>query len=111
MPLPVYSARLARAASFAGGPEVFFSAPAGFVTVVKCMSIVTGSAAVSQSAWIEDDESGKILWHFASGDLGVDPKTTIAFGEWVFLETETISFATDTETTADFFVSGYLLAT
>lgn len=109
MPLPVYSARIFRAIAFAGGPEVFFTAPEGFVTVVKDITITTGSAAVSQSAWVEDDEGGKLAWHYVSGTLTTDPLTTKFYGEWVMLAGETLAAATGTETTADFYVSGFLL--
>lgn len=110
MPHAVYSTRFFRIPAFAGGPTVAFAAPAGFVTIVRTIGIVTGSAATSQSAWVEADDGSKLVWHFTSGSLTTDPLTTIFDGRWVMLPGETLATATDTLTTADFWCSGYLLA-
>jgi len=109
VPRPVYSTRLFRAASFAGGPTVFFAAPAGFVTVVKCIHIVTGSTLAVAHAWVEDDEGGKLAMLFGTGTPNADPISHLEYGEWVLEAGETLSPATTAPTIADFYVSGYLL--
>lgn len=110
MASPVYSTRLFRQHSVAGAPGVAFAAPAGFVTVVKQISIVIGATALVASAWVEDDEGGKLAWAHASDDFTTAPFTSIFYGEWVLLVGETLSPVTDLPTIADFYVSGFLLA-
>jgi len=105
-----YSSRLFRAAGFAGGPTVFFTAPAGYVTVVKSLSIVIGTTMLEASAWIEDDEGGKLVWAHASDAVETSPNTWQWWGAWVMLPGETLSPATSLPTIADFYASGYLLA-
>lgn len=107
----IYSQRLFRAHSIAGDPGVFFTAPDGFVTVVKQISIVIGATAFVASAWVEDDEGGKLVWAHASDDITTAPTTWLWYGEWVLLPTETLTPVTDLPTIADFYCSGFLLKT
>lgn len=105
-----YSTRLFRAHSIAGSGGVFFTAPSGFVTVVKHISIVIGATAFEASAWVEDDEGSKLAWAHASDSVTTSPFTSLWYGEWVMLVGETLSPVTSLPTIADFYVSGYLLA-
>ncbi len=109
MARPVYSTRLFRAAAFAGPPVVFLTAPVGFVTVVKAISISVGTTAGTAHAWVEDDEGGKLAQLHESTAGLTDPLTLVFFGEWVFEPGETLSPATSVPTIADFHVAGYLL--
>jgi hypothetical protein len=99
-----------RAAGFAGGPTVFFTAPAGYVTVVKQISIVIGATLLEASAWVEDDAGGKLAWAHASDAVTTSPFTSIFLGPWTLLAGESLSPATSLPTIADFYASGYLLA-
>lgn len=110
MALPVYSSRIFRAHSIAGSPGVFFTAPAGFVSVVKHISIVIGATAFEASAWVEDDEGSKLVWAHASDDITTAPTTWLWYGEWVMLPGETLAPVTNLPTIADFYASGFLLA-
>ena len=89
---------------------MFFTAPINYVTVVKSMSITIGSTVLTASAWIEDDEGGKLLWAHATGTPTSSPFTLTDWGMWVMLPGETLAAATDAPTIADFYASGYLLA-
>jgi len=88
---------------------VFFAAPPGFVTVVKAISIVIGTTVLEASAWVEDDEGGKLAWAHAANTPTTSPFTSVFFGEWVLQPTETLSPATSLPTIADFHVAGFLL--
>jgi hypothetical protein len=104
----VFSTRLFRAAGYAGAPTVQFACPAGFVAVVKSISIAHGFEITAGQAWVQDDEGGKLVSIQTSA--GSANQVFTWFGEWVYLEGETLSPATDSGVTVcDFHVAGYLL--
>lgn len=100
-----------RAPSFAGAPVVFFTAPAGFVTVVKQISIVIGATVLEASAWVQDDEGGRLVWAHAADTPLTSPQSWQFEGPWTLLPGETLAPATDGITVADFYASGFLLST
>jgi hypothetical protein len=104
----VFSTRLFRARGYSGAPSVQFAVPAGFVAVVKAISIVHGVQATTGEAWVEDDEAGQLV--AVTTPAGSHREVFTWFGEWVFLPAETLSPATDSVATAcDFHVAGFLL--
>jgi hypothetical protein len=104
----VYSDRLFRAPAFSGPAVVFFTVPAGFVAVAKCIAIVVGTNVVDTEAWVEDDEGGRLTVLSQTGTPPFPPLALVSFGTWTFLAGETLAPATNS-VTADFHVSGYLL--
>lgn len=105
----VYSARFVRAASFSGPPVVFFTVPAGFVAVVREISIVVGTNVSVVEAWIEDDEGGRLAVLAQDGTPPFSPTGLQLEGRWTYLTGETLAPATN-GITADFHAAGYLLA-
>ena len=104
----LYSRVLARATSFSGGPTIVYSVPAGFIAVVRTMSIVTGSNFGAQDAYIARHAAEKIMWIALTGVSAI--ATAVENGRWVFLPGDQLVFATNGGLTADFYVSGYELS-
>ena len=88
---------------------MFFTAPSGFVTVVRTIAIVVGVNVVDVEAWIEDDEGGRLAVLSQTGTPPFGPTNLLADGRWTFDAGETLAPATN-GITADFHVSGYLLS-
>jgi hypothetical protein len=105
---PVYSRRLFTAPSFSGGPTVLYTPPAGFVAVIKTISMVWGDISVSElDAWLQYDDLTKLVRH--SEDAVGDIDTCIVFdGSWVVEPGQTIA-AQAASGTLDIHGSGYEL--
>lgn len=110
MPVPVYSTRFIRATSFAGGYVSFFTAPVGFVSVVKCISITMGATVASEEASVQDNAGTKLFTAHATGTPTTEPQTFLWNGMHVMLVGEELGCSTALGTIADIVVSGYLLS-
>jgi hypothetical protein len=110
MPAPVYSTRFIHAQGFAGGFVSFFSAPSGFVTVVKCISITMGATVASEEASVQDGTGLKLFTAHATGTPTTEPQTFLWNGMYVMLVGESLGCSTALGTIADIVVSGYLLS-
>jgi hypothetical protein len=103
----VYSRLIARAVSFSGGPSIVYTTPAGFVTVIRCMSIVLGANVGAQDAFVALHAGPKLMWVYVQGISNIS--TTVQQGWWVMDPGDQLVFGTDGGLTADFYVSGHEL--
>jgi hypothetical protein len=104
----LYTQLLARAQGFTGGPTVVYTVPAGFEAVVRCLTIVVGANVGAQDAFIALHAGPKIKWVFVQGVSNI--QTFIQNGRWSFLPGDEIVFGTDGGLTADFYMTGWVLA-
>lgn len=112
--MAVYSTKFVEAASFSGGPSVRYTVPAGFVAVVKCMSVAWGDITASGlDAWFQSDTLAKLArftWAFGFStpyNLGGQQQW---WGSWVLTAGQTLAVQTAAGT-CDMWASGYLLDT
>lgn len=109
----VYSRRLFSAPSSTGGPTTVFTAPAGFTTVVKCITIVWGDVAVSGlDAWVQLLDGTKLVRRtltFPGSDPAYIGGSLLWYGHMAMDADDTLSVQTASGT-ADFAASGYALS-
>ena len=109
---PVFSARLIQQPSVTGGPLLAYTAPTGFITVVKCITVVWGDVTVSGlDAWVIDDSGAKLVRRTIAA--GVQPYEELGgcdvfYGAWAYNGGDGLSVQTASGT-ADFLASGYQL--
>lgn len=109
---PVYSTKFLEAAAFTGSVSYRYTVPAGYVAVVKSISIVWGDVSVSGlDAWLQTDSLAK-LTRRSIGALSSDPEiiggNLTVFGSWVLEAGQMLGVATGNGT-VDAFAGGYLL--
>lgn len=108
----VYSQLLGRVASFNSSvPAVLFIADGVHRTVIKCMTIAVGVNITPGSASLIA-EGGMYVHSIAAqaSDLPTKRSVVSVYGEWVLEPGDGLYTQTEGGWTADFFVSGYLLA-
>lgn len=112
MARPVYSTRFASAPAVTGGPFVAYTVPAGYLAVVKDMSIVWGDVIASGvDAWFQTDDLTKLwryTWAFTLGTPTNFGGTAAWWGMKVLTAGEELQVQTAAGT-VDFAASGYLL--
>jgi hypothetical protein len=109
---PVFSTKFVEAAAFSGAVSYRYTVPAGYIAVVKSMSITWGNASLfGIDAWIQTDSLAK-LFRRTIDPLGSDPQvaggTAIAFGSWVLEAGQQLGVETGVGT-VDLWAGGYLL--
>lgn len=108
----LYSQKLFSAPGFSGGPAVQYTVPAGFIVVVRTITIVWGDITVSGlDAWVQVSDLTKLVrkvWALTFSDVTEYGGVLICDGRWVLPETETLATQTAAGT-CDFYCSGYLL--
>jgi hypothetical protein len=108
---PVYSALFFRAPAASGGPTLAYTVPAGFLAVVRTMSVVWGDVTISGlDAWVQTEDLAKLCRvTLATGLSGTTIGGCSIFnGHWAVEPAETLSVQTASGT-CDFTCSGYLL--
>ena len=110
---PVYSTRFCELAAVTGGPVLAYTVPAGFVAVVKSLSIVWGDVTVSGlDAWFQTDlltKLGRRTIAFPGSDPQYIGGSSVWFGTWVLEPAQTLSVQTAAGT-CDFAGGGFLLS-
>jgi len=107
----VYSRKFAEAPAFTGGPTLLYTVPAGFLAVVRTISIVWGDVVVSGlDAWVQTGALTKLCRQTYAAAIS---STTIGGaavfdGRWVLNAGDTLSAQTAAGT-CDIFVAGYEL--
>ena len=109
----VYSTKFVEAAGFSGGPSVRYTVPAGFLAIVKCMSIVWGSVLLSGlDVWFESDTLAKLVRH----TISIPGQTTddaggcaVYWGSWALTAGQTLAIQA-VAGTCDMWATGYLLS-
>jgi hypothetical protein len=113
MAFPVYSRRLFSVPSFSGGPFTAFTAPAGFTTVVKTITIVWGDVTLSDlDAWVQLLDLTKltrITIHGGSSVPEVIGGALLWNGSMAMDEADELQIQT-ADGTCDFAASGYALS-
>lgn len=109
---PVHSERLFSAPSVSGGPYTVYTAPAGYVVSVKCITIVWGDTAVSGlDAWVQLPDLTKLTRVTLA--TGLTPETIggrqLDYGQYGLNAGESLQVQTASGT-CDFHASGFLLA-
>lgn len=108
----VFSAQLFAAPGVSGGPFVQYTAPPGYLTVVRCISIVWGDITVSGlDAWVQSGNLTKLCrktWALTFSDVTEYGGVLINNGRWAIEAGDTLSVQTAAGT-CDIFASGYEL--
>lgn len=109
---PVYSTRFIQAPAFSGGPTLVYTVPAGYVAVLKAISIVWGDVTISGlDAWVQDDGLTKLVRRTISSgvqDYELLGGCDVFYGSWAYTSGEALYVQTASGT-CDFLGSGYLL--
>jgi hypothetical protein len=107
----VYSERFCDAPNITGGPFSAYTVPAGFVVVVKCLTIAWGDVTLSGlDAWFETSAGTKLRRiTFAAGLTPVIGGSDVAYGNFVLPAGDQLYYQASAGT-ADFHASGYLLS-
>lgn len=109
----VYSAKLFEAPSFSGGPTTFYTVPAGYLAVVRCITIVHGNVIASGlDAWVQTDSLTKLVRSVVQIGTAPEPDwyggTDLYAGWWALNAGEELQCQT-AYGTVDIFCSGHLL--
>ena len=109
---PVYSEQFIAYGGFSGVGLYAWTTPAGFVAVVKSMTITVGSNATPGNGFIRHQPSNAVI-HSSSVHITdlptVDYQAYSQFGTWCLQPGESLEICTTGGWIADFFASGYLL--
>jgi hypothetical protein len=109
----VFSRRLISAPATTGGPHLAYTVPAGFVAVVKNISIAWGDVTISGlDAWVVDGALAKLVRRAIAAvtqPYEVEGGCDSFQGWWVYNAGETLSVQTASGT-CDILASGYELA-
>jgi hypothetical protein len=112
MSYPVYSTGFFRAASVSGGPSTEYVVPAGYVAVVKCISIVWGDLLISGlDAWVQTQDLAKLVRYTYQTPPAAPDNIGGCFvqeGVWTLNNGDELQVQTALGT-CDFTASGYLL--
>jgi hypothetical protein len=113
MPRAVESTVFGRWPSISTGPITGYVVPAGFVAVVKCISIVWGDVTASGlDAWVQAEDLTKFSRYTWAATLSLISNfggVQVSWGSWVMNETEELQ-AQCNAGACDIQASGFLLA-
>lgn len=105
---PVHSKQLAVFASLGFVPTVIFTAPAGYVSIVTTISVVTGLNALNTYWAITHSPSGARIASASHPSGTTDYTNDLLNGRWTLNAGESLAFASD-GSSWDGILSGYLL--
>lgn len=104
----VYSTQLAAESGIGFVPALVFTAPAGYRTVVTCISAVTGLNALLTFWALTHAPSGARIASASHSTGTTDYTNDLLNGRWVLDAGDTLTFASD-GSSWDLFLSGFLL--